>query len=750
MTQRELKATHSVMDLHSYLENCRDDFASASDAASILCDIKLMNFHQLLLMTWMHALPSDDALTVDQHHLQLVQHLCREGCELVVAPSTTPRYSNISDDSPYVLLGLIDAVLARKIKPKPARRMLTALGITFNSSDTVAQLRSHLKMHATSLRKDKCHADKMHNIHNARQDGHLSHIALLSELQRNWPQLVPHALKDRLIASFREATSSDALREHVCAVCAESKNHHEFSYPPVHAHDLPLHLLRRDCPDSVQDPFSDDPTLSGAILEPAGVVHSHVDNSPFLCFCNLCYTAFVSQSTLPCHALANDLYLGPVPDELKDLTVVEEAMIAQRWAKCWVIHLCEDGDGSNTAPGHGPHLPTTQQGMKGHIIVYPSKLEKIGHILPPSISDVITPICVVFVGSQPPSAEWLWTKAKPLIVWKEKVWAALVWLKANNPLYSDVIIDHDTLNNMLHKQVAPVEIAMQNSTTANEAQGPQYDFTPPNTSETTDSASKTLFKSVIVSDIEGHDVSTNKMSAAALRHLRKGGGFVEIQHDPELANEYEDEELFPLLYPTLFPYGCGAFELMSRSVPISMKTQVQHFFSLTDRQFQEHYSFLFTVFNILQWHAVSLQAKLKVSHSSFSWFVAELASVSEQSIHEVIEQISRGDSATAYSDEEHTVLKLMREVTLISSRVPGTGAAHTAMRNEIRGMMMDLGLLSFYITINPADVYNPIVKFLAGADIDIDNLHPEDVPDYWDQAIFIAKNPFIAAKFFNI
>ena len=70
------------------------------------------------------------------------------------------------------------------------------------------------------------------------------------------------------------------------------------------------------------------------------------------------------------------------------------------------------------------------------------------------------------------------------------------------------------------------------------------------------------------------------------------------------------------------------------------------------------------------------------------------------------------------------------------------------MRNEIRALIMRHGLPTFYLTINPADVYNPLVKFLAGDDIDIDNLLPEQVPNYLEQSILIAKNPCLAALFF--
>jgi hypothetical protein len=64
--------------------------------------------------------------------------------------------------------------------------------------------------------------------------------------------------------------------------------------------------------------------------------------------------------------------------------------------------------------------------------------------------------------------------------------------------------------------------------------------------------------------------------------------------------------------------------------------------------------------------------------------------------------------------------------------------------------MIEKGLPSFYITINPADVYNPVVKFLAGSEIDVDDLLPNDVPNYWDQSVLVAKNPVVAACFFNI
>lgn len=104
----------------------------------------------------------------------------------------------------------------------------------------------------------------------------------------------------------------------------------------------------------------------------------------------------------------------------------------------------------------------------------------------------------------------------------------------------------------------------------------------------------------------------------------------------------------------------------------------------------------------------------------------------------------------AYDNEEHQVLRLMQEVRVINKHVPGLSAAHIEMHSEIRSMITQFGMPTFFLTINPADVFNSLVKFLAGSEINIDQLLPEQVPNYWEQALLIAKNPVIAAKFFNI
>ncbi|KAJ7749168.1 hypothetical protein B0H16DRAFT_1663469 [Mycena metata] len=243
-------------------------------------------------------------------------------------------------------------------------------------------------------------------------------------------------------------------------------------------------------------------------------------------------------------------------------------MIALCRAKCWIIQLREDSDSS---------IPFAQRGVRGHIIVYPQKPSAIATTLPPSISDVTTPICVVFVGSKPPTAEWLKEKASPLIVRKERVLDALAWLKIHNHLYHEVLIDKSELEKLPDETILPfhIEHVIPNAgidvTTSDYVPGSSQPVVPDLSDILQPPPSDIPFESVVVTDVDGNAPSS-ELKSAALRHLKKpGSNYVEIPHDPNPANEFNNPHLFPMMYPTLFPYGLGGLEDKNRRTPLGFK-----------------------------------------------------------------------------------------------------------------------------------------------------------------------------------
>ena len=664
--------------------------------------------------------------------------------------------------------------IAPKLSQRALRRILSYNSVAYHPNDSRSQLRRELKKFITRLK----HGKRTEEQRNAAIVAEKSLHAQYQDLLDSWPKIVRQDLKDKIIKLFNEQTSKDTLSTFTCASCGEEtlcSSHKELLVSDIELDNLRL-------PDSYASknlpyPYNEGP-LQNVAVDPSGV-HSNEQGKLILSLCKDCHSS-LKRCKVPALAMANLNYLGPVPDELKDLTVVEEAMIARCRAKCWIVQLNEDREIT---------MPDSQRGVKGHIIIYPQRPSQVSCLLPPSITEILTPLCVLFIGSSPPTPEWLREKAKPLCVRREKVRSALVWLKKNNPLYCDIDINHTVLDSLEDEQVLPFHVEHVLPSDASQTLTSRYDgldsentgnldnnsvpatvhtatsdlsnlsndahMQPSEYINDSDAGSIELesidlpFQNVVITDVEGH-APANELRSAALRHVKKGGGYIQIPHDPTPVNEFFNPNLFPMIYPTLFPYGVGGFENKNRKKALSMKRHVKHLFSLSDRRFQEHYSFLFTVFNILQRRTVLLHTSLKTRKASFPIIAKDFASVSPETIHIVTERISRGDSVTANNSEERKVLNLMKQVTAVTSNVPGTSASRVAMRNEIRGLMIEKGMPSFFITINPADIYNPLVKFLGGADIDIDNLLPEQVPKYMEQSILVAKNPFVAAKFFNI
>jgi hypothetical protein len=256
------------------------------------------------------------------------------------------------------------------------------------------------------------------------------------------------------------------------------------------------------------------------------------------------------------------------------------------------------------------------------------------------------------------------------------------------------------------------------------------------------------FENVVITDL-AESATPSEMRSAALRHLQSGKPFYLYGHAATPEPDYHNTNLFPSLYPTLYPFGVGGFEDSRRFPAISIKAHARHLLNIADGCFREHPSFLFSVFNVLQRREIGLRTMMRVSRSSFESKANVYANLQPETIQRVTDQLEKGVNNFLKPDERR-VFDLMRDVHLINSTVMGSGAARMSMRHQIWAMITSYGAPSLFITINPADVYNPLVKLLAGADIDVNTLLPDQIPTFHEQSILIAKDPALAARFFHI
>ncbi|KAJ6602014.1 hypothetical protein DFH09DRAFT_900135, partial [Mycena vulgaris] len=135
-------------------------------------------------------------------------------------------------------------------------------------------------------------------------------------------------------------------------------------------------------------PF-DEGVLRDILVEPDGVSFPSNGDPPVL---SLCFTRHSSPKCkrISPHSLANRTFLVSVPEELRNLTVIEAAMITRCRSECWIIQLKEENQDLL--------LASTQRGVKGHMIIYPQQPSKLATILPAPIEEITSPVCVLFVG----------------------------------------------------------------------------------------------------------------------------------------------------------------------------------------------------------------------------------------------------------------------------------------------------------------------------------------------------------------
>ena len=692
-----------------------------------------LNRRDLVTLACSHGILPSSALTTIRSDLLI--HLLSASCYKQTAinvyacsaiKKSTPGVIEDSDPTAAILCLIY---LNPSIPLTNLRLILSSLIGTDVCNQTRAALQTLLKTHILRLRRGPSVFSTLS-----------LHFAIFSDPERlarahaNWPECATHDLKESIRASFDRELSRDKLRLSVCASCDAfissvdrvSASETDFDWNVLHP---PTDYTDLDILKCAGIDVSTGPLFS-AMAFSRDCSRSHF----FLC--HSCHKS-IQSDIIPQFSLANHMLLGDVPMELQDLTFVEESMIALTRLKCMIVQLKEESKNySSVAP---------QRAYRGHTIYYHQNVGAAYSCLPPSVEEIVKYVCVLFVGAHMPSQEYLLSHAKPIAVRAHKVRRALLWLKKNNPLYNDIAVNHVVLDEIERLEHLPYTVYHLESVTGNDDTLSGY-ANPLSEKPNCDESDNILFDNVVITDLSGSPSST-EMRDAALRHLLSGKPFVQVGHTGSPEKDFYNPNLFPELFPTLYPYGVGGFEDPRRSRPVAFKQHLKHLLNLSDRRFQVHPSFLFTAFNILQRREVLRRTAMRVKRSDFREKAALYVNIKPDTINRVGSMINEKSFNFEPKSDEHAVVRLMQDVQLVNSTVLGSNFARSAMREQIRSLIISFGAPSLYITINPADVYNPIVRVMT--DTDIANDETNAYFSFLEQAKLIAHNPVVAAQFFH-
>lgn len=245
------------------------------------------------------------------------------------------------------------------------------------------------------------------------------------------------------ISKFIKRTDNHALKSAICGPCARERPIADIE--AMLLPDIPnSHLLKpssyHDAHDLTHGLLLHKPRTSMGTQYPVSSVKDEV----IIHICNDC-SRDLRKGQIPLFSLANNMWIGDIPHELRVLSLPESILVARYFPAAHIVKLYPKVKGAKYWDND-----LMNSAVKGNVSTYwldPDSVADMldGQTLPPSSNILAATIGVTIIGPQN-----LPEKTLPgfLRVRRENVRRALLWLKAHNPIYHDIIISDANLDSL--------------------------------------------------------------------------------------------------------------------------------------------------------------------------------------------------------------------------------------------------------------------------------------------------------------
>ena len=471
------------------------------------------------------------------------------------------------------------------------------------------------------------------------------HMKLKREADRlklpDFPPPPPsNRLQETVAINWCEDTSPSRFMEGGCAVCGQL-------IPLTQLFDLygsgcDLELLVREGMGITRlERFSS----SDPVLEVKGPILDQKCTK----ICSSCKSS-LDEGLTPKYALANGLWLGEVPSELKDLSYAEQLLVSRvRRNKCIV------------------QVSSGMHKMKTNVIAFENPMPKIYARLPPPLEDLDEVLAFIYTGPCRPSPEDL--ERTPLLVRRKKVSEALEWLKLNHVDYCDMDIAYDNLVKYPENE-PPVLITYRN---AFSNKNPESVSAFDNELEEGVDSGPCPF---VVNGITGENLNTmgpKALAAKAIKHLKEDDGKVlAIGHAEKPESIYDNPQLYPMMFPWLFPYGLGGIGTVNSDTDMSEMMHKRKLLMYHDKRFQKDAHFPLIAFNQEQIKGSTTGGYLMTERQNFDDIAERLMNIDVGVLENLSERLSKGERVKPVTVEEKACYKLISDLDHVGGHVQGS------------------------------------------------------------------------------
>ena len=433
--------------------------------------------------------------------------------------------------------------------------------------------------------------------------------------------------------------------------------------------------------------------------------------------CNDCRSD-IRKGKVPRLALANNLWIGKVPEVLKNLRYVEKILVAR------VRHTCAY-----------VKVASGMRKMTANIVAFESPTPKIYTVLPPPRDDIDDVLAILFTGPSKPTPEDF--ARTPFLVRRNAVINALNWLKLNHADYANIEISEKNMKEY-QEEMPPVSVEYRESLSNKVPEGTSvFDKSEEEGTEQGDC-------SFTVHGLTGELLQTmtpNALKALALRHLNNNGKMLAVGHSNKPQSMWNNPQLYPQMFPWLFPYGVGGIGVSS----ISHKEHKCHLLMYHDKRFQTDVNFPFVAFSHEQIKASTTQSFLLIDQRRFADISQRLMSVDLVTLNALIERLEIGEHVIPETEPDRRCFQLIKDLDAVTGKMHGSVTSKKYMQNEIWSLISFLGAPSWYITLSPADIQHPLCVYYAGSQTEF---RPAIIP-YDDRMRSVCANPVAGARFFH-
>lgn len=266
------------------------------------------------------------------------------------------------------------------------------------------------------------------------------------------------------------------------------------------------------------------------------------------------------------------------------------------------------------------------------------------------------------------------------------------WLRLNTSLYADIPIDNSIIEEYPECDILPglfenviVGICddayetFQRETAGLDKHPAEEFFADTENLKENDF----LLEKMGTSDPNGSQIMGRRLMGSALRNLwgnQKDAPDLVIPHKESKLPEYKNPRLLPGMFPKLFPKGIGGMEIETHKPLIAFQIQVKYLLELKDPLYQEHETFLFVCFDILQHRSTHLNVHLTAKGKGFHGLSHSVQKLTPSLVDSVATHLEQEKPLSDLSGDQKNVMEVLKQLTTTASKIPGSQASKVTPR----------------------------------------------------------------------